>query len=348
MYDLGGYSVNYFKESLLYKAVVFPDTLTVQDFYEKNNSFAKSKKCAIQEVAAFYLLDQCFFILQQKYGLYGVFSKKDSDLAKKAHNELALISNRMFCFILACCNKELSRLVVGQQHGSFADYIGNGYSYSFSENLMGSKVIHVKNYKNMSLEKYIAANVAVFSSGKWWFGGGGSGWANIVKAPLSFIRGASNLHEMTDLSFSLCHDRGSFFDRAQFSNGGDLKDTMMLSLSIESLYTLLDVQASGQIPQFLLKYPKYLSQENLYFLNEFKTMAPEVFNAPLNNDLIKSKKAQRDANNKVQWAQSQVHHNNIAAYYGAGGELKNNLPIEQKIDKILINDYKKKGLIKNV
>lgn len=347
MYDLGGHNVSYFKESLLYKTVVFPDTLTVKDFYEKNNSFAKNKKCAIQEVAAFYLLDQGFFILQQKYGLSGMFNKKDSDLAKKMHNELALISNRMFCFILSCCNKELSRLNIAQQHSSFPDYIGNGYSYEFAKSLMAARVGNMQEYKSMSLEKYIAANVAVFSSGKWWFGGGGSGWANIARAPLSFIRGASNLHEMTDLSFSLCHDRGSFFDRAQFGSVSELKETMMLSLNTENLYTLLDVQASGQIPQFLLRYPKYLSQENLYFLNEFKAMAPEVFNCPLNNDLIKSKKEQRDANNKVQWAQSQVHHNNIAAYYGSG-ELKNNLPIEQKIDKILINDYKKKGLIKNV
>lgn len=345
MYDLNNRTLAYFKDSLLYKNINFSQNITVQDYIDKNNSLSTTLACPIQEVAAFYLIDQCFFILHKKYGLHESLSEEDYVLAKSMHNEINKISNRMFCFILSCCLKELQRFPIQNQHPSFSEYIATGYDPVLAESVQQGKIAGLS-FKHMSLEKFVAANVAIFSSGKWWFGAGGSGWANIARAPLAFLRSSSNLHEMTDLSFSLCHDRGSFFDRVGWGNNGQLKEVMRSIIPVQHLYELLDIQASGQIPQYLKKNQNYLSKTHAKFLNVFSLLEPKLFNAPIDMSTVKKNEKIRCEKLEKQWKQSQMQHNNIAQHY-AGGTAQA-LPKVEKIDKILIEDYRRKGLIPNV
>ncbi len=350
MYDLNNKSINFIKNDPLFlKLDAGPNSVLVGDFIKnlkKMESVASS--CPIQEITKFYLIDQCFFMLEKKYGVNQNLPPDMYEVAKMMKKEMTLVGNKIFYFLIQACISEIGRFGYPGQNATFYEYIASAYGQEFAESLNGygkknatafawGQAPKLDHLKHMSLEKFVSAMVAVFCSGKWHFGAGGTGWGNIAKAANNFLRGTMSLHETADFAFSLCHDRGSYFDRSGF---GVAAGIFKMKLNLNDLYTILDVQASGQIPQFVKANPQFLDAQAKKIFNIFALVEPGVFGAKLDQTTIRDSKSKREAALQAQWKASQAHHNVIAGVTTQKALDAAAHPPVEAIDKILIADYK--------
>ena len=95
---------------------------------------------------------------------------------------------------------------------------------------------------------YFACMPVLFSEGK--FGGsfGGIPWANIATCLNSFIQGDTSLEIMVDTAYTLAHNTGPMFNKG-----------MLYEHYTPKLYTVLDIQRSGQMVEYVLEGEKGLA-----------------------------------------------------------------------------------------
>ena len=119
-------------------------------------------------------------------------------------------------------------------------------------------------------------------------------WRDIARMATSFFEGAKTLETTIDTSFTFCHCNGSFFEKGKlFSPVGN------------ELFKALDIQRSGQIPQFVkarsnsLTKSKEIQELHHLFAKEF----PEVFNAKVDHSIVKEV-----TRNQLVFTQKYQHH----------------------------------------
>lgn len=88
---------------------------------------------------------------------------------------------------------------------------------------------------------YLNSLAFAFEHGSFSGGYGGMPWANIAKTIASFVDGKTSLEMMVDTAYTLAHNNGPMFNKG-----------MMYSMYSNSIYKVLDVQRSGQIPELVL------------------------------------------------------------------------------------------------
>ena len=103
-------------------------------------------------------------------------------------------------------------------------------------------------------------------------------WRDIARMASSFFEGHKSLETTIDTSFTFCHCNGSFFEKGKlFTAVGN------------DLFKALDVQRSGQIPQFVREGKNSLTKaaQTAAIHAEFARCFPEVFNAKVDWSIVK-------------------------------------------------------------
>lgn len=137
-------------------------------------------------------------------------------------------------------------------------------------------------------------------------------WRDIARMATSFFEGNKSCETTIDTAFTFCHCNGSFFEKGKlFAAVGN------------DLFKALDVQRSGQIPQFVAEGHNFLTiapaTKTLHaqFAKEF----PEVFNAPIAWSSVKEV-----TRNQLVFTQKYKQHWNATMGGNAGAAAHNHPP----------------------
>ena len=138
---------------------------------------------------------------------------------------------------------------------------------------------------NVTIETYYEFLYWLFSQSCLWKSGfnersyGGLAWANIVRIPLSFIKGDISGETLIDTMWTLSHNSDIIFNKS-----------VIFSHYESSLISILNAQSLGLIPDLIL-FEKETPEKKLYSnskksrktLNIIKENIPEVINTSFNN-----------------------------------------------------------------
>ena len=326
-----------FLESPLLSHLSFEETSTsnVMKHVIKHYKNEKSLNLNIaQEALRFYFMDHCFHLIKNENKDIAQVSPEMADLIDLYFKELSKTSQRVFTYIICASLYEAGRMPAQSQ--KFWEFIEAQYGKKIFEALNNSKDHSYGSLKekeilaiNEPIQKFLSAIMSCFTSGKWWFGAGGKAWSDITRCARDVTEGHYSLQEMTDLAFSLCHDRGCMFDRGIIYQVGYIGDT--------NIYHVLDIQASGQTPQWIAKNRNKVNADTLKLFDKFEKFFPEEFNKPIDDKLISDSTKKREDKIKQQNTLSQNHHNFVAQNYA---QLEEKLPPKEKIDEILVDTFK--------
>lgn len=343
MYDLPDRSLKIFMESPLLSHQSFDETPTHMVMKHIIDKYKKEKQLNLniaQEALRFYFMDHCFHLVKNENKTIAQLSPEMSELVNLYLNELSKTSQRIFTYIICASLYEAGRMPA--QTDKFWEFIETQYGSKIHDVLYNVKVSGWGNIKekeilklNEPIQTFLSAIMSCFSSGKWWFGAGGKAWSDITRCARDVTEGHHSLQEMTDLAFSLCHDRGCMFDRGIiYSVYGN--NTSHHNVTI---YHVLDIQASGQIPQWINKNRHCVEKDTLNIFDKFYKFFKEEFDKPIAQTLIADSSKKRDEKTKQQNQLSQNHHNFVAQNYA---QVENDFKKQpkEKIDEILVDTFK--------
>lgn len=92
-----------------------------------------------------------------------------------------------------------------------------------------------------SLGPYLKSLHHIFYNGVFHGGYGGKPWALVAQTALSFVEGKTSMEMMLDTAYTLAHNNGPIFNKGMMYNG-----------YTHEIYKILDIQRSGQMPEYVL------------------------------------------------------------------------------------------------
>lgn len=196
-----------------------------------------------QAVLNFYFYNHAFHLITNRYNIY---DRLPDDLAQIcARHQLVSneIGSRMFYQVLMSTHGHLFGIHGGYKT-HFPDFFVQQYGQKlwdfFSSNPNSYKFNNwVKAFPDVSMGDFFSGTLATFT-----FCGHGTAkaWANIARLSTDYVNGNMSLESMADQAFSICHNGGSILNKGH-----------MFSVCAPKMYDLLDVQDSGQIPQWIFQ-----------------------------------------------------------------------------------------------
>lgn len=156
-------------------------------------------------------------------------------------------------------------------------------------------------------------------------------WRDIARMFLDFVQGRKSLESTIDTSFTFCHCNGSFFEKGRlFSPVGN------------ELFDALDVQRSGQVPQYVHGKGSLAKAARTQKLHAaFAEHFPEVFKAKLDRSIVKPV-----TRNQLVFTQKYAHHWNRTMGGGGAGAAAHHPPppkIFMPVDENTYQQLKKPG-----
>lgn len=188
----------------------------------------------------FYFYNHVFHLLR---GRYGDYEKVPPDLMSVAQEYLKHtngVAKRLFFQTLAATHGHL----FGFTHSkpNFKEHFEQAYgtdllNYFLKPTNSFSKNAWLNAIPDVSCGVFVRATLSTFTS----VGvGAAKAWADVARLPVDYVLGVTSLETMADQAFSVCHNGGSILNKGHF-----------FTVCTQEMYHLLDVQDSGQIPQWL-------------------------------------------------------------------------------------------------
>jgi hypothetical protein len=266
----------------------------------------------IEEAAiGFYLSNHGFHLLEAQNIAGGSLTTEHASLAERHVAYTSEMSLRMFHYLITISAEE-ARFGQARNEGLF-DFVESTTSADgakWLKKVMGGELRgagllgDASSVGAASLGDCIKALEMAFRFAQWSHGFGGLPWAQIAETAGEVVRGTNSLELMIDKAFTLCHNNGAIFNKGhQFTTyRGDF-------------YSILDIQASGQIPAAVhskIKVGGFGSKSVQELHQLYARSFPEVFHAAYDPSLVKSMEKVRAA--KAAAAQAKAN-----AFISAGG-----------------------------
>lgn len=240
-----------------------------------------------QAVLNFYFYNHAFHLITGRYNIYDRLPDELVHIC--ARNQLISnqIGSRMFYQVLMSTHGHLFGVGHGTHKPHFPEFFVQQYGQQmwefFSKNPNSYQFSNWLNaFPDVNMGAFFSGTLATFT-----FAGssGAKAWANIARLATDYVNGDMSLESLADQAFSICHNGGSILNKGH-----------MFTICTQTMYHLLDVQDSGQIPQWILKHQNnkevdaQLKADISIMLKHF----PEL-KSPLDHTLISQSKAKRDA-----------------------------------------------------
>lgn len=302
----------------------------IENYQNKNNTIAPES-----EALKFYLMSHGFHLIRAKYSPLEHLPDKVANLVETHISTTDNVAKRLFYYIILISIEE-ARFVRDKK--DFGDYLSTSFGQEFGDYAEGKFEGSLTDFKklNINIGKFLSGITTVFHSGSWSPGFGGKPWAGIINLAKDTAMGKQSFEVMADLAFSLCHNNGSMFNKGK-----------LYHMYTEFIYEILDIQASGQIPQWIGDNlnNRFVTPEIKNIFNDLKSEFPEEFSLKLDKKIItdSSKKRKEKENQKAiqlqaLWASQ--------GNYNANNESHEIEPKKAKIDTMLIDTFKQNKLIK--
>lgn len=216
-----------------------------QSVFNQIPDFIYECKKAQPEISAlkFYLSNHAWGLLQLRFSDHENLGDLD-EVARVYHTGQHYEVTRMFYYLLVICTRETRHMHSGtkkenfyQKYPELAKFHNNKVADSTSFSTIKKMCLEVP---DVTLGEYADFLVDAFKCG--YSGGyGGAKWRVVAECAREFIHGNTTAEMMMDTAFTLAHNGGPIFNKGMLFKHYDSAE----------LYKILDVQASGQIPQFI-------------------------------------------------------------------------------------------------
>lgn len=339
MYDLPQQTLYSYLENPILDRLKF-DQLPVSELVDAIKNFKKSSGsniCPEKDAIKFYLSNHALHLIKKKYNELEYLPKEVAKLVEDCSSITTDVSQRIFYHIASVGHGMLwvSNAKGNSQYDYFESSYGSEFRKYLDEKNSREDLSYIKKY-NMSINVFLNGISSVFSFGKivaW-----GKPYSMIIKVASHASQGRESLHIMADHAWSLCHNGGTILNKGI---GG------LYNAATDYLFDILDVQDSGQIPQWVKKESiknKYIDKEIINLYEQIVLCFPEVKEYKLDPVLLKVSTDKRVAAHELMNKQYRQWWNNPGIAGGAMGGMadqeKRNNPPQAKIDSILIDTFK--------
>lgn len=208
--------------------------------------------CPETDALKFYLLNHVNAIVSQRVHPLEPLGKYLL-LVEQYHYGLAVMSTRMFYYLLLICTRESRHTkntgsyssgvwqVVRKPHSAEVFEKLRAFHHSLLGNSSSMAVDRLRSSPpEVTLGSYTRFLVDVFNHGTYSSGYGGKAWGRVATVLHRYVAGEISAEAMMDTAFTLCHNNGPIFNKG-----------MLFSNYSHDIYKILDVQRSGQIPQLI-------------------------------------------------------------------------------------------------
>ncbi|WAS28519.1 hypothetical protein [Vibrio phage LV6] len=244
-------------------ADVMGAVITSKKYYAKEANRLNPENSALR----FYLLNHLFAEVEARNHKKEPLQGLDLSIANDYFNAVLDNGRAMFTYLLLICTREARHIhdtsyyyTLKEEDEAFFNFLATirgGGSTRAVEVFLGDTTV-----LPMSLKDYTATLFNVFDKGSFSSSYGGKAWANIAKVLAAFANGSLSIEMLIDQGFHLAHNNGAIFNKG-----------MMYTMYDDCLYTILDLQRAGQIPN-LCAHPKNYKGSYIVPESNIKTLAP--------------------------------------------------------------------------
>lgn len=238
------------------RSVSVPDVVKQMNVFMSHDTVGKMVKHPTTEptqgnperdAIMFYMMNHAVSLIRQKAHPYEPLSADWLTVVDMYHTELALRSARMFFYLLLICTRESrhDKSEYGSAHWHEFHKKYGPVLVDFHKSIKGSgsagaAIALRTNPPKMALGPYTEFLAEVFYKGKYSGGYGGKAWGQVADVLRDYVHGKITAEMMMDTAFTLCHNNGPIFNKG-----------MLFDQYSPEIYTILDVQRSGQIPAMI-------------------------------------------------------------------------------------------------
>jgi hypothetical protein len=198
------------------------------------------------DAVRFYTLNHLMSELRKRVSHVEPLDKEHQQLAESYHRVVTYCGVRLFMYLVLICTRETrhvhNKSEVAQASGNqFHPECGrvlmglNGGSHGAVQYLFGHP-------PQCSLGEYAQHLSFAFYKGHYSGGYGGKKWGVVADALKRYALGEFSMEMLLDVGFTLAHNGGPIFNKGMLYGHYNRTD----------LYTVLDVQRAGQMPEFVL------------------------------------------------------------------------------------------------
>lgn len=223
----------------------------IKPHYEgASDSFGSNVVHPETEALRFYLLQHAMAEIRTAHGPDEVLPPATLEVVEAYHRESNALAVRMFYYLVLICTREARHVQGGSSWYAQVDKQYGSEIASFLRSLpsssSGAANKLMSDAPDVPLGRFVDALTYTFQHGSWGSQFGGSAWADISEALGHFVDGTFSAEMLLDRAFNLAHNTAPIFNKGmlfqhQAGHGSELR-------------VILDVQASGFIPQFIAEY----------------------------------------------------------------------------------------------
>lgn len=162
------------------------------------------------------------------------------------HSDINRKMIRMFYYLLLICTRESRHMMTGPGKEKLWKKYPDIYNFHSNHVQDQSSDAAVKavmdNAPDITLGEYTQFLVDSFQFPSYDSGFGGKKWKQVAEPLRDFVHGTISAEMLMDVAFTLAHNGGPIFNKGMLFSG----------FQSQSLIKILDVQRSGQIPQFIM------------------------------------------------------------------------------------------------
>lgn len=274
-----------------------------------------------QSLLNFYFYNHAFHLIISRYNMYDRLPDELAAICERNQTVSSQIGTRMFFQVLMATHCHLFGVTSAQPN--YQDFFVSAYGQEMWDFFLSSPNSYnfkkwLAAFPSVSLDEFFASTLMTFTcSGS----SAAKAWADIARLSLDYVRGDISLESMTDQAFSICHNGGSILNKGH-----------LFSVCTNQMYSLLDVQDSGQIPQWILSHlnqscvDAQLKKDSAVVARHF----PEI-QTQIDQNLVKASEQKRSA--YTQAIAKHFHHaNNWKAALNAPQKVNH----AAKLNKVLL------------
>lgn len=199
-----------------------------------------------RDAIMFYMFNHAVSIVRQRVHPYAPLGRYTA-LVLEYQTQLALRVTRMFYYMVLICVREsrhekspMSSAYWGEMKAKHhVACMGLHASIKGTSSSIAQEAFR-QTPPDCTIGELTTFLSDVFRTGKWSSGFGGKAWAAVADVLRDFVHGTITAEMMMDTAFTLCHNNGPIFNKG-----------MLFTEYSSEIYRILDVQRSGQIPQFI-------------------------------------------------------------------------------------------------
>lgn len=234
---------------------VYPRHCNTTEMAERTKKAKAAAKTAYpdDEALSFYLANHIWSQVLAKFDDYEVLPDDWQKLVGMYFKVMTEQALRLTYYTLLIITREARHCKPGS-HSNFKDKVGPKFM-SFLNHIAGTGsdgavLRFFDDSPDMPLIDYVSAIERVFFNGSFSGGYGGKPWGHIAANLGRLVRGETSYEMMVDTAYTLAHNNGPMFNKGMFYN----------HYSGEFLRHL-DVQRSGQMPQYVEQYTPHILPE---------------------------------------------------------------------------------------